>query len=188
MRPLPGRVGDFAIRAAGIADAPAIAGIYNPYVVETAITFEETIVSAAEMATRIAEVTDSKLPFLVADAGGQAIGFAYASKWKGRCAYRHTAETTVYVDRDHWQRGVGTALYGGLLGLLQGAGFHAAIGGIALPNDSSIALHERLGFVKAAHFREVGFKFNRWIDVGYWQLMFAGGFPGPVGQVPSSGQ
>jgi phosphinothricin acetyltransferase len=99
-------------------------------------------------------------------------GFAYASKWKGRCAYRHTAETTVYVARSHWRCGVGKALYMQLLELLQHARIHAAIGGIALPNDSSVALHERLGFVKVAQFKEVGFKFNRWIDVGYWQRLF----------------
>ena len=112
------------------------------------------------------------LPFLLADVGGVPVGFAYASKWKGRCAFRHTAETTVYVGREHWRCGVGTALYTRLLGLLQRAGYHAAIGGIALPNESSITLHERLGFAQVALFREVGFKFNGWIDVGYWQLLF----------------
>ena len=77
----------------------------------------------------------------------------------------------MYVGREHWRCGVGTALYTRLLDLLQRASFHAAIGGIALPNESSIALHERLGFTQVAHFREVGFKFNRWIDVGYWQRL-----------------
>jgi L-amino acid N-acyltransferase YncA len=163
---------DIEIHAANAADASALANIYNPYILETTITFEEQAIGASDMASRVAEADRTGLPFLLARAEGAPVGFAYASKWKGRCAYRHSAETTVYVSRDHWRRGVGTALYTRLLDLLQGAGIHAAIGGIALPNESSIALHERLGFAKVAQFREVGFKFNQWIDVGYWQRLF----------------
>ena len=125
------------------------------------------------MAARVAEADGVGLPFLMAEVRSVPVGFAYASKWKGRCAYRHTAETTVYVKHDCWRCGVGKALYTQLLERLQHAGTHAAIGGIALPNESSIALHERLGFVKVAQFREVGFKFNQWIDVGYWQLLIS---------------
>ena len=158
---------------AGPGDAAALAAIYNPYVLETTITFEEAAVTAAEMAARVAEAEESRLPFLVARSRGVPVGFACASRWKGRCAYRYTAETTVYVDRGNWQRGIGTALYTGVLDLLRDAGYHAAIGGIALPNAPSIALHERLAFTHVAHFREVGFKFNRWIDVGYWQRLLA---------------
>ena len=163
---------NFEIRAATQSDAAALADIYNPYILETTVTFEEAAIGPADMAERIAEADGAGLPFLLADARDVPIGFAYASKWKGRCAYRHSAEVTVYVGRDHWRCGVGTMLYTRLLDLLQRAGFHAAIGGIALPNESSIALHERLGFTKVAQFREVGFKFNRWIDVGYWQRLF----------------
>jgi len=163
------------IRAAIPADSSALVEIYNPYVAETTITFEETALDASKMAARIAEADAAGLPFLLADIGGAPAGFAYATKWKGRCAYRHTAETTVYVKHDRWRCGVGKALYTQLLERLQHAGTHTAIGGIALPNESSIALHERLGFVKVAQFREVGFKFNQWIDVGYWQLLFSDG-------------
>ena len=165
-------VRDLEIRAATKADASALADIYNPYVMETTVTFEETAINPSDMAARVAEADGVGLPFLLADSRGVPVGFAYASKWKGRCAYRHTAETTVYVGREHWRCGVGMTLYTRLLDLLQRAGCHAAIGGIALPNESSIALHERLGFTQVAHFREVGFKFNRWIDVGYWQRLF----------------
>lgn len=161
-----------AVRAATAADAPVLTAIYNPYVLTTSITFEETAVDPADMAGRVAETVSVQLPFLLAEVSGAPAGFAYASKWKGRCAYRHTVETTVYVERNHWRCGVGKALYVQLLERLQRAGFHAAIGGIALPNESSIALHERLGFTKVAQFREVGFKFNQWIDVGYWQFLF----------------
>lgn len=163
---------DITIQAATRADASSLADIYNPYVLETTITFEEQAIAPSEMASRVAETDKAGLPFLIARAEGAPVGFAYASRWKGRCAYRYSAETTVYVARDSWRCGVGTALYTQLLDLLHGAGIHAAIGGIALPNEPSIALHERLGFTKVAQFREVGFKFNQWIDVGYWQLLF----------------
>ena len=169
----PGPALDFRIRGAGHGDAAALADIYNPYVLETTITFEEAAVSAADMAARVAEAAECRLPFLVAETAGIPVGFACASKWKGRCAYRYTAETTVYVDRRSWQRGVGSSLYATVLDTLKEAGYHAAIGGIALPNEASIGLHERLGFTQVAHFREVGFKLNRWVDVGYWQRLLA---------------
>lgn len=163
---------EVVVRAATEADASALADIYNPYVLSTTITFEEAAVEPTDMASRVAETIDARLPFLLAEVSGVPAGFAYASKWKGRCAYRHTVETTVYIARNHWRCGIGKALYTQLLELLQQSHIHAAIGGIALPNDSSIALHERLGFVKVAQFKEVGFKFNCWIDVGYWELLF----------------
>jgi len=163
---------DIVIRPAAGADASALAEIYNPYVIETTVTFEEAALVPSDMAARVAEADGAGLPFLVAEARGMPVAFACASKWKGRCAYRHTAETTVYVGRDHWRCGLGTALYMKLLDSLQQVGFHAAIGGIALPNEASVALHERLGFVQVARFREVGYKFGRWIDVGYWQRLF----------------
>jgi L-amino acid N-acyltransferase YncA len=166
----PGR--DPEIRAATEADAAALADIYNPYVLETIVTFEESAITPPDMAVRIAEAVDAHLPFLVAQGASAPVGFAYASKWKGRCAYRYSAETTVYVASSHWRRGLGTALYRKLLDLLQRSGCHAAIGGIALPNESSVRLHEGLGFTQVAHFREVGFKFDKWIDVGYWQRLF----------------
>lgn len=102
---------------------------------------------------------------------GDVIGYAYASKWKGRCAYRFAVETSVYVDSSARGAGVGTVLYEALFAALGGRGIHAAIGGIALPNEASIALHERFGMKKVAHFEQVGFKFDRWIDVGYWQRL-----------------
>ena len=159
------------IRRATPADADACAQIYDHYVLHTVVTFEEAAVSGAEMAGRMAEIEAAGLPWLVAEQGGEVVGFAYASKWKGRCAYRFSAETTVYLAQSQVRRGLGTLLYEELLAILRDTGVHAAMGGIALPNDGSVALHERLGFVKVAHFREVGFKFGRWIDVGYWQRL-----------------
>lgn len=167
---MPGRsLKDATIRAATAADAAGIAGIYNYYVTGTIVTFEEEAVSSSEMALRIAEVTSESLPWLVIELAGQVLGYAYASKWKGRCAYRFSSEVTVYLAQDQLGRGLGSRLYSEVFLLLRERGMHAAIGGIALPNLASVALHEKFGMAKVAHFKEVGFKFGRWIDVGYWQ-------------------
>jgi len=157
------------IRTVTAGDADAIARIYNHYVANTIITFEEQAVSAGEMAARIAEIAAASLPWLVAEQDGRIVGYAYASKWKGRCAYRFSTECTVYLDPDCVGMGYGTQLYERLFAALRECGMHAVIGGVALPNPASVALHEKLGMRKVAHFSEVGYKFDRWIDVGYWQ-------------------
>src|ERR1700751_2658904 len=159
------------IRPVTTADAAALCTIYNHYILETTITFEEAAVTPTDMGNRIRETADSSLPWLVWEELASIQGFAYASKWKGRCAYRHSAEATVYLDPKSTRRGVGSRLYQALLTDLRQRSFHAVIGGIALPNEASIALHERLGFHKVAHFEQVGWKFGRWIDVAYWQLL-----------------
>ena len=158
------------IRPALASDSDAIARIYNHYIRDTTVTFAETQVSAQEMAIRIDELYAASLPWLVLELDGQVIGYTYAGKWKGRCAYRFSVESTVYLDPAHTGRGLGTSLYAALFAALRDKGMHVVIGGIALPNAASVALHERLGLEKVAHFKEVGFKFERWIDVGYWQL------------------
>lgn len=165
--PLPEN--DLVCRDAAAADTAALARIYNHYVAETVVTFEEEAVSPGEMHRRIEEVQSVPLPWLVAEVDGNIAGFAYASKWKGRCAYRYTAEVTVYLDPGCKGRGIGSKLYRQLLSTLKDRNIHTVMGGIALPNEASIALHEKLGFEKVAHFREVGYKFDRWVDVGYWQ-------------------
>lgn len=159
------------IRLATIGDADAVAAIYNLYVADSTITFETEPVTDVEMAARISEAMSTNLPWLVAVGDGAVLGYAYASKWKGRCAYRFSVESTVYLDPAQQGQGIGKTLYAALIGELRARSLHAVIGGIALPNDASIALHERLGFEKVAQFKEVGFKQERWIDVGYWQLL-----------------
>lgn len=156
------------IRAATAADAEAVAEIYNYYVTNTVVTFEEEPVSPLDMARRINEIASASLPWLVAELHGRVLGYAYASKWKGRSAYRFSVESTVYVDRSHLGQGLGSRLYGELLPILADSGMHIVIGGVALPNPASVALHEKLGFVKVAQLPEVGFKLGQWIDVGYW--------------------
>lgn len=158
------------IRAAVVEDAAAVARIYNHYVLDTVVTFEEQAVSDEDMAGRIRE-TSVAFPWLVAEDAGQLVGYAYAGKWSGRCAYRTTVECTVYLDPAVIGRGVGTRLYSALFDILRSRSMHVAIGVIALPNVESIALHEKFGLVKVGHFKEVGFKFGRWVDVGYWQVV-----------------
>ena len=157
------------VRPASAADAEPIARIYGHYVVHTTISFEERPVPASEMAQRIDEVLSASLPWLVAERDGRVVGYAYAGRWKARAAYRHSVESSVYIDPALTGRGIGRQLYGALLPLLRERSIHAVIGGVALPNAASVALHEKMGFAKVAHFREVGYKFGQWVDVGYWQ-------------------
>jgi phosphinothricin acetyltransferase len=158
------------IRAVVGADAAQICAIYNHHVRDTIVTFEETPVTTAEMAQRIADVT-TRWPWLVWEEGSSITGYAYATEWKARSAYRFSVESTVYVAPSFARRGIGTRLYQALLPLLEERKVHCVIGGIALPNAASVALHEKLGFVKIGQFHDVGFKLDRWIDVGYWELL-----------------
>jgi len=158
------------IRAATGADAAGICAIYNHYVTGTIVTFEEEPVTAAEMQSRMAAVLE-KLPWLVLERDGAIAGYAYASPWKTRIGYRFAVESSIYLAPDCIGRGFGLALYSDLLERLRSGGIHCVIGGAALPNPASVALHEKLGFEKIAHFRENGTKFGRWIDVAYWQRL-----------------
>jgi L-amino acid N-acyltransferase YncA len=162
---------NIGVRPALATDAEAIARIYNYYVNSTVITFEEEPVSAQTMAARLSEVQSASLPWLVAELDGALVGYAYANKWKVRSAYRYSVETTIYLEHGREGMGIGKRLYLELLSLLRARGIHIAIGGAALPNEASVALHEKLGFERVATFRQVGFKHDRWVDVAYWQLV-----------------
>ena len=158
------------IRNVQLKDAKEIAGIYNYYIRNTVVTFEETVVGTEEMKEQILSVT-VKLPWIVYEKDGQVLGYAYASEWKTRCAYKHSTESTVYLKHGMAKKGIGSLLYKELIRKLTPMGFHAIIGGISLPNNASIALHEKFGFEKVGQFKEVGYKFNKWVDVGYWELL-----------------
>lgn len=157
------------IRAAAPSDADAVAAIYNHYITKTLVTFEEEPVAAAEISRRMEDVRSESLPWLVAEEGGRVLGYAYATQWRPRVGYRFSAEITVYLGPEHGGRGIGSELYGQLFPMLQARGIRVVIGGIALPNEASVALHEKFGLRKVAHFEAVGVKFDQWIDVGYWQ-------------------
>lgn len=158
------------LRAVNSSDAAALCAIYNPYVQNTVISFESAEVSEAEMTMRIKEYT-AHHPWLVAEVDGKVVAYAYASRWRTRAAYDYALESTVYVENAYTGRGIAKPLYLALLRELKSRGIHAVIGCIALPNDASVALHEKCGFVKVAHFPQVGRKFERWVDVGFWQVI-----------------
>ena len=156
------------IREATKRDAGAIAAIYGPIVRDTAISFEEEAPSAAEIARRIAAIRP-RLPYLVAERDGAVIGYAYAGPHRQRSAYRFAVDVTVYVAGDAHRGGTGRGLYERLLRDLGERGLHRAYAAIALPNAPSVGLHEALGFRHVGTFHEVGFKFGRWHDVGWWE-------------------
>lgn len=162
---------NLCVRSASAADAEVMADIYNYYIRNTVITFEEEPVTAQTMAARVADVQNASLPWLVAELDDALVGYAYANKWKVRSAYRYSVETTIYLGHGHQGHGVGKRLYSELLSVLRAGGIHVAIGGAALPNEASVALHEKLGFERVATFRQVGFKHDRWVDVAYWQIV-----------------
>lgn len=157
------------IRKVRESDIPEIIEIYNPFITKTTVSFEEEAVSAQEMQRRIGQVQDQGLPWLCAEMNGRLAGYAYASRWRERSAYRFTIETTIYLSPTYTGRGIGRSLYSTLLEQVRVHGMHQAIAVITLPNPASVALHEKLGFKQVAHFGEVGYKFNQWFDVGYWQ-------------------
>lgn len=158
------------IRPCSPQDAEAICAIYNHYIENTIITFEEIPVTAAQMRERIKTIAQTH-PWLVCELDGEMAGYAYASKWKDRSAYKHTAEVTVYLHPEKTAKGIGNALYSELFTHLEQQDMHMLLACIATPNVASEKLHERFGFKKAAYFPEVGFKFERWIDIGYWQKL-----------------
>lgn len=157
------------IRRATLADASAVTAIYNWYVANTAVTFEEVPISDEAMSARMDEVLAAH-DWLVFERDGVVRGYAYATNFHKRAAYRWTTESTVYLQPGHERRGLGKALYRELIQRTFARGRRHLIGVISLPNAASVALHEALGFTKVAHYLRVGFKLGRWIDVGAWQL------------------
>ncbi|NEX63334.1 GNAT family N-acetyltransferase [Noviherbaspirillum galbum] len=123
------------------------------------------------MVRRIENVKAAGLPWYLAEHEGDVVGYAYATKWRERSAYRFSVESTVYLRHGEGGKGLAGPLYEALIDQLRGAGVHAVIGGIAQPNEASVRLHEKLGFERVAMFKEVGKKFDRWLDVGYWELL-----------------
>lgn len=159
------------IRFAAEADFAAIASITNHYIATTTIHFGYEPVTVDEL---IAQWNKPRFPWLVStDDDGVVLGYAKAGSWRDRAAYRDTTELGIYVSDEARGRGLGTALYTELIAEVTRRGFHSAIAGITLPNDASIALHARLGFVSVGTVRDAGWKLERWNDVAFYQLMLA---------------
>lgn len=158
------------IRKVKIEDSKAIQEIYNYYITNSIVTFDEQEKTLEEFEHKISVTTKSH-PWFVLEENGEIIAFAYASEWKDKSAYKQSVEGTIYIKHKHEGKGIGTNLYSYLINYLKSNGYHSILGVISLPNDSSIALHEKLKFEKVAHFKEIGRKFNKLIDVGCWQLI-----------------
>lgn len=150
-------------------DAAGCAAIYAPYVLASATSFEEAAPGEAVMADRISR-TSTTHPWLVAERGGELLGYAYACRHRERPAYRWSTDVSVYVDERQWRQGVGRRLYETLFEHLRCQGFRTACAGITLPNVASVALHEGLGFAPVGIYRRIGWKAGAWRDVGWWQL------------------
>ena len=150
-------------------DAEAVAAIYEPFVTDTPISFEDVAPTAAEMAGRIERLTETHA-WLVAEDGDEILGYAYGCPHRERAAYQWATEVSVYVDPRHHRRGAGRALYEALFPRLGERGYRLALAGIALPNDASVGLHEACGFEPVGVYRRIGFKQGKWWDVGWWQL------------------
>lgn len=159
------------IRDATIGDAGDICAIYNYYIENTVISFEEQPLAVEEMQQRMETIFSYKLPWLVYSDNNTIVGYAYATRWHHRASYKYSVEVSVYLKHDMMGNGIGGSLYAELIARLKALKYHAVIGGIALPNAASVALHEKFGFRQVAHYRETGFKNGNWIDVGYWELI-----------------
>ncbi len=160
------------IRPVEYSDAATIADIYNHYIDETIITFEYDRVDESEIQSRISTIVDGGFPYIVyADPdSGEVIGYAYAGQWRKRIAYRFVVESAIYLRKGHEGKGIGRKLYTQLFELLREKNFRSVVAGISLPNESSVAAHKAMGFRHVGVFEKVGFKFDKWIDVDFWQL------------------
>jgi phosphinothricin acetyltransferase len=153
-------------------DAAAVRAIYAPFVETTAVTFESEVPPVQEIRARIS-TTLRRFPWLAAERAGAVVGYAYASTWRSRAAYRWAVETTVYLRDDARGQGVGHAIYGPLLACIRLQGFRLALAGITLPNPASVSLHEAFGFRPVSVYRACGHKLGAWHDVGMWELELA---------------
>ncbi|MFN0132611.1 MAG: N-acetyltransferase family protein [Phycisphaerales bacterium] len=151
------------------ADLPAITSLTNTFIVATPIHFSFEPLPVAEMLHMWREGRD-RYPWLTAEVDGRFAGYAKAGVWRTRAAYQWTAEAGIYVETDCRARGIGSALYAAIIDDLRRRGFHSVIGGVTLPNQASVKLHESLGFEFVGRFRHAGHKFGQWHDVGFWQL------------------
>ncbi|MFG6687664.1 GNAT family N-acetyltransferase [Mariniflexile sp. HNIBRBA6329] len=157
------------IRPVTIEDAQQLVDIYNYYVINSIVTLDLVPFSKVDFEVKIEEIA-AKFPFIVYEVANDIVGYAYANTFRTKPAYKNTVELTVYIKHAELGKQLGKKLYSELLLQLKDRHFHVVIGGLTLPNDASVKLHENFGFEKVAHFKEVGYKFEKWHDVGFWQL------------------
>lgn len=165
------------------ADADRVALIYRPSVEAGLASFEEVAPTATEIAGRI-RTTLERLPWLVAEAGGEVVGYAYAGPHRSRAGYRWSVDVSVYVDAGHHGRGVGRALYERLFDLLRRQGHVNVYAGIALPNPASVRLHEAVAMRRIGVYERVGYKFGSWHDVAWYGIRLADPHGAPAEPIP----
>jgi len=153
-----------SVRKATITDAKAMLNIYAPYVTGTCISFETHVPTLEAFSARI-EKGIKDYPYVVCEVGQDIVGFAYASRHRERAAYNFSADVSVYVSPAYHNRGIGKALYGELFALLKSQAIYMLFAGIALPNDASVGLHRSFGFKEVGVYHNVGYKFDKWLDV-----------------------
>lgn len=159
------------IRKVSLQDAREIHRIYSYYIEHSTATLELEPISVSEMESRIRHITETEqLPFHVWEEDGSILGYAYATTWRKRAGYMYSVESSIYLDPDKKQKGIGTLLYQQVIDDLKKKGLKNVIGVLTLPNDESVAFHEKMGFIRAGYFEKVGFKFGEMKDVGFWQL------------------
>ncbi len=156
------------IRLAEPGDAREMLEIYAPFVENSSVTFETVVPSAGDFGERISRYLE-KAPWLVLDAGNELAGYAYASLYRERTAYQWSMECSVYIKEGWQQKGVASVLYDTLFSILTRQGFRNVYAVINLPNERSVAFHERMGFVWFATYEQVGYKLGQWKNVGWWR-------------------
>lgn len=166
------------IRLAKPSDSEAILDIYTPYIRDTSITFETEIPSITDFSNRIQSYLKN-WPWLVYEKDNKIAGYTYASQYRERVAYQWSVECSVYIHDDYHRRGIANALYKKLFSILKAQGFTTVYAVINLPNDQSVAFHEKLGFTYFATYEKVGYKLGRWKNVGWWQLQLNEYLPEP---------
>lgn len=172
------------VRPLGEDDLDAVCGIVNHFIVTSAVHFRTEPQQPHEWREQWRALR-ARYPWLVAVEAGAVVGVAYAGPWKDRRAYDWTAESTVYVAAGAHRRGVASALYGRLLAVLERQGFRSVVAVLGLPNEASVRLHERHGFVHTGRLAEAGFKHGRWHDVGFWQRTLSTGDGPPSPTLPT---
>lgn len=157
------------IRFAKLTDAPAILGIYAPYITDTPVTFEYIVPTLSEFSERI-DLIQQQFPYLVAEEDGKILGYAYASRHRDRIAYQWSVEASVYIHPSGHRRGIARTLYATLFDLLRKQGYFNVYAGITMPNEPSEAFHQAMGFSLIGVYPNIGYKQGKWHDVCWYQL------------------
>ncbi len=157
------------MRPVTVADAQQLVDIYNYYVIHSIVTLDLVPFSAQDFEEKISTIS-SQFPFIVYEENDEILGYAYANTFRTKPAYNKTVELTIYLKHSTLGKQIGKKMYSELIQQLKAENYHVLIGGLTLPNEVSVKLHEGFGFEKVAHFKEVGYKFDKWHDVGFWQL------------------